>query len=229
LEELTQVSQVINILYISSATPKHQIMKKFLLPSLLLTVLTTAAFKLAPDPISTDERKSAIDYFEKTKARLLADVKGLSETQLNWKADTSRWSVYQCTEHIALAETLLWQWVQKMEQLPAAPQKRAEVKVTTDQLVAMMTDRSHKFHAPEQLVPGKQFSGEEAALAAFVSRRDSTIDYIKTTQDDLKDHFMTGPMGTIDCYEGLFFIAGHCARHTLQIEEVMATPGFPKN
>ena len=68
------------------------------------------------------------------------------------------------------------------------------------------------------------------AVAAFVSRRDSTIDYIRTTQDDLKDHFVTGsPLGTIDCYQGLIFLAAHCARHTLQIEEVMASPGFPKN
>lgn len=203
-------------------------MKKLLLPALLLGVLTCSAIKVASDPMKPDERKFALDYFEKTKARLLADVKGLSEAQLNWKADSTRWSVYQCTEHIALAEAYLWQWVQKMSQQPATPGKRAEVKVTTDQLIAMMTDRSHKFHAPEPLVPGQQFSDEAAALAAFVSRRDSTMDYIRNTQDDLRDHFMTGPMGTIDCYQGLFFVAGHCARHTLQIEEVMATPGFPK-
>ena len=204
-------------------------MKKFLLPALLLTVLTSTAVRLAPEPISNDERKFAIDYFEKTKAKLLADVKGLSEAQLNWKADTSRWSIYQCTEHIALAESFLWQWVAKSDQGAATPDKRAEVKITRDQLIGMMTNRTQKFHAPEPLVPGRQFPSEEAALAAFVSRRDSTIDYIKTSQDDMKNHFMTGPMGTIDCYEGLFFIAGHCARHTLQIEEVMATPGFPKN
>jgi len=204
-------------------------MKKLLLPVLLLTVLSSAAIKLAYEPLTSDERKFAIDYYEKTKAKLLADVKGLSANQLNWKADTSRWSIYQCTEHIALAETKLWQYVQGMNHQPAAPQKRAEVKVTTDQLIAMLTDRSHKFHAPAELVPGSQFPNEGAALAGFVSRRDSTIDYIKTTQDDLKDHFMALPFGTVDCYQGLIFLAAHSARHTLQIEEVMASPGFPKN
>jgi hypothetical protein len=205
-------------------------MKKLLLPVLLLTVLSSSTIRLAYEPLTADERKFAIDYYQKTKAKLLADVKGLSANQLNWKADTGRWSVYQCTEHIALAETMIWHYVQGMNHQAAAPEKRAEVKVTADQIITMLTDRSHKFHAPAELVPATQFSNEEAALAAFVSRRDSTIDYIKTTQDDLKDHFVTGsPLGTIDCYEGLIFLAAHCARHTLQIEEVMASPGFPKN
>lgn len=204
-------------------------MKKLLLPALLMAVLSSAAVKLAPGTLTADERKFAVDYFEKTKARLLRDVKGLSEAQLNWKADSSRWSVFQCTEHIALAEAMLWQFVQGKNSGPATPEKRAEVKVTSDQLISMMTDRSHKFHAPAELVPTTQFADEQAALAAFVSRRDSTIEYIKSTQDDLKDHFMTAPFGTSDCYLGLIFLAAHCARHTLQIEEVMATPGFPKN
>jgi hypothetical protein len=205
-------------------------MKKLLLPVLLLTVLSTTAIRLAYEPLTSDERKYAVDYYQKTKANLLADVKGLSANQLNWKADTSRWSIYQCTEHIALAETMIWQWVQSFNNQPATPQKRAEVKVTADQIITMLSDRSHKFHAPEQLVPVAQFPNEDAALAAFINRRDSTIHYITTTQDDLKDHFMTGgPIGTIDCYQGLIFLAAHSARHTLQIEEVMATPGFPKN
>jgi hypothetical protein len=205
-------------------------MKRLLLPFAMLIALTSMAIRIAPGTLTPDERKFAIDYYEKTKAKLLADVKGLSANQLNWKADTSRWSIYQCTEHIALAETMIWQWVQSFNKQAAAPEKRAEVKVTSDQIIMMLSDRSHKFHAPEQLVPGAQFPNEDAALAAFINRRDSTINYIKITQDDLKDHFMTGgPIGTIDCYQGLIFLAAHSARHTLQIEEVMATPGFPKN
>lgn len=204
-------------------------MKKLLLPALLLTVLTGTALTLAPGTLSPDERKFAIDYYQKTKARLLKDVKGLSEQQLNWKADSTRWSIYQCTEHIALAETLIWQWVQMTEHQPATPDKRSEVKHSPEELITLMTDRSHKAQAPEMLKPGTQFSGEDAALAAYASRRDSTIDYIQTTRDDLKDHYIQHPVfGTMDLYEGLILLAAHSARHTLQIEEVIASPGFPK-
>jgi hypothetical protein len=115
------------------------------------------------------------------------------------------------------------------EHSPATPDKRSEVKHTTEELIAATTDRSHKFQAPEMLKPATQFSGEQAALDAFVLRRDSTIAYIGSTNDDLKDHFITHPVfGTMDLYQGLVLLAAHSARHTLQIEEVMASPGFPK-
>jgi hypothetical protein len=211
-------------------TPKHRIMKKLLLPALLLIVLSSTALTLAPGTLSPDERKFAIDYYQKTKTRLLKDVKGLSEQQLNWKADSTRWSIYQCTEHIALAETLIWQWLQMTEHQPATPDKHSGMKHTPEELIGLMTDRSHKAQAPEMLKPGSQFSGEAAALAAYGSRRDSTIAYIQTTQDDLKDHYIQHPVfGTMDGYEGLILLAAHSARHTLQIEEVMSSPGFPKH
>jgi uncharacterized damage-inducible protein DinB len=205
-------------------------MKKSLLFScLVLAGLLMSAFRTAPGTLSPDERKYAVDYYQKTKARLLADVKGLSPAQLNFRADSTRWSIYQCTEHIALAETLIWQWVQMTQHSPATPEKRSEVKMTTDELVKATTDRSHKVQAPEMLKPGSQFPSEQAALDAFVLRRDSTIAYIQMTQDDLKDHFITHPVfGTMDLYQGLVLLAAHCARHTLQIEEVMADPNFPK-
>jgi hypothetical protein len=204
-------------------------MKKLLSSFALLVVLTSVATRLAPGTLTPDERKFAIDYYIKTRDKLLADVKGLSQNQLNWKADTSRWSVYQCTEHIALSERLFWQWIQMTERQPATPDKRGEDKTTTDDLIAKMTDRSHKFQAPEMLRPGAQFPSEDAAIQAFVLRRDSTIEYIKSTQDDLKDHFVAHPLfGTVDLYQVLILLAAHSARHTAQLEEVMATPGFPK-
>lgn len=204
-------------------------MKKLLSFFALVVILTSAGLRVAPGSLTPDERKAAVDYYLKTKAKLLADVRGLSENQLNWRADSTRWSVYQCTEHIALAETLIWQWIQMTEKQPATPDKRSEVKLTTDKLLTMMTDRSHKAQAPEMLKPVRQFPSEADAILSYSNRRDSTIDYIKTTQDDLKDHFIVHPVfGTLDLYQGLMLLAAHSARHTLQIEEVMATPGFPK-
>jgi hypothetical protein len=205
-------------------------MKKLFLPVLLFSTLLLTAFRTAPGTLTPEERKSAVEYYLKTKARLLNDLKGLSEAQLNWKADSTRWSIYQCTEHIALAENMIWSWIQMTEHQPATPEKRSEVKLTTEQLVSMTLDRSHKVQAPEMLKPETKFPSTAAALNAYSLRRDSTIDYIKTTQDDLKDHFITHPVfGTMDLYQGLMALAAHSERHTLQIEEVMADPNFPKH
>jgi uncharacterized damage-inducible protein DinB len=201
--------------------------KVFLLSSVIFAVGFSGP---KTDSLSPSERKFAVDYYNKTKEHLLSDIKGLSPEQLNFKADSSRWSVAQCVEHIALAETAIWQWCQHMMQQPATPEKRSEMKFTPEQVIQRMTDRSSKFKAPDAIQPSGKFPSTEAATQAFISRRDSTITYIKMTQDDLKDHFIQHPvMGTLDLYEGLIIIAAHSARHTLQIEEVMANPNFPKH
>jgi hypothetical protein len=51
---------------------------------------TLTAGMPAPGTLTADERKFAIDYYIKTRDKLLADVKGLSVAQVNWKADTGR-------------------------------------------------------------------------------------------------------------------------------------------
>ena len=204
-------------------------MKKLLLYATVFVALVTTSFRLAPGTMSSDERKFAIDYYLKTKDRLLKDLKGLNETQLSFKADTSHWSIYECTEHIALSENAIWQWIQMTENQPATPDKRGEVKLTTEQVIKRMTDRSHKAKTVPFLEPEKKFPDTKTASQAFLSRRDSTIYYIRSTQDDLKDHFIQHPaLGTIDLYQALIYLAAHCERHTLQIEEVMADANFPK-
>ena len=204
--------------------------RQFLLTGLLITGLIMSSFRLDPGTLTPGERKYAVDYFTRTRDRLLGDLKGLSEAQLNWRADSTRWSIYQCVEHIALAESFILQFVQKGLKAPATPEKRTEVKYTPDQVITLLTDRSHKAQAPDPIKPVKQFADTKAAVHAFLSRRDSTIDYLRTTQDDLKNHFLPNtPIGTLDTYEMLIFLAAHSERHTLQVEEVMANPNFPKN
>ena len=58
--------------------------------------------------------------------------------------------------------------------------------------------------------------------------RATTEQFLKTTPG-LRDHVMDGPVGKMDGYEFLLFIAAHCERHTKQINEVKSEPNFPKN
>ena len=198
----------------------------FLLASLLASTIFSIPLK---DGITDAERKFAMKEFQRTKQRFLDDVKGLSAQQLSFKADTSRWSVAQCIEHIALAENLIWQWTQGTLSQPPTPEKAAEVKVTDEQILKRMIDRSQTFKAPEMLQPVGKFASTDAAIEAYTRRRDSTINYISTTKDDLKNHFVQHPaLGTINTYQLLLLLSGHSERHTLQIEEVKANPAFPK-
>jgi hypothetical protein len=91
-------------------------------------------------------------------------------------------------------------------------------------------DRSHKAQAPEFLRPTGRWATEADLTKAFEDSRAATMEYIRTTNDDLRDHFFDHPvLGTLDGYQWLLLISAHSARHTAQIEEVKADPNFPKN
>jgi hypothetical protein len=201
---------------------------KNLLCSILL-LAGTAFLQPVTEGITDADRKLVLKELQRTKEKFLADIKGLSAQQLSFKADTAHWSVAQCIEHIALSESLLWQWQQGVASSPATPEKATEVKVTDEQILKGVIDRSQKFKAPEELQPVGKFASTAAAIQAFVSRRDSTIAYLTTTRDDLRNHFTQHPaFGTMSSYQLLLLLSGHSERHTLQLEEVKDNPLFPK-
>jgi hypothetical protein len=180
--------------------------------------------------LTSDERKFAIDYLNKTRDRLLKDVKGLSKAQLYFRPNDTSWSVAQCVEHITLSEDLIKQWIQGSLQQPAAPQRKSEEKYTRETLIAIVTDRSqNRAKTGGPWLPDGQFPTTADAIQAFIGRRDSTNAYVRTTQDDLKDHFIDHPQwGTLDLYLAFVMLSAHCERHTEQLEEVLADPNFPK-
>ena len=66
-------------------------------------------------------------------------------------------------------------------------------------------------------------------VAALNERRDVTIKYVETTDEDLRGRFFQmGPGREMDLYEMILMISGHAERHLLQMKEVTAAPGYPK-
>lgn len=197
---------------------------------IILAVISLFGFKPVESPLTKQERDFAIQYMVQTRDAILQDVKGLSPAQLNYKADSTRWSVAQCVEHIALAENGIMMGIQMGLQSAADPSKRDSVKLTDQQVMNFLTDRSRKFQAPEVLKPDGRLGSYQAALDSFVARRNRNIQFVSTTQEDMRNHYFIIPgLAYLDDYQGILFLTAHSKRHTLQLEEVKASPGFPKN
>lgn len=196
----------------------------------VLVLLTAGLGNPGPGELTPAERKFAIDYLNKTKARLLNDVKGLSKAQLYFRPNDSSWSVAQCVEHITLSEDLIKDWAHGALIQTATPERKADEKYTPESLIVIVTDRSqNRAKTGGPWYPDGQFQTTADAIRVFVSRRDSTIGYVASTNDDLKEHFIDHPQwGALDLYEAFVMLSAHCERHTLQLEEVMANPNFPK-
>jgi hypothetical protein len=202
---------------------------------LLCLGISSAVAQTAPSaastPLTPQERDYALKQFETTRDNFLKSISGLSQKQWTFKPAPDRWSVAEVAEHITVSESTLGGLVQqRLMQSPAAPEKRAEVKGKDELIIERVPDRSHKAQAPEILKPTGRWSNEGDLVKAFEAARRSNIDYIRTTNDDLRDHFFDHPaFGTLDGYQWLLLIATHSARHTAQIEEVKADPNFPKD
>ena len=188
-----------------------------------------AAPQAASTTLTAQEREAAIKQFETTRDNFLKSIAGLSEKQWMFKPAPDRWSVAEVSEHITISETTLFGLVQKTLQSPATPEKREQVKGKDEMILQRVPDRSHKAQAPEFLKPTGRWANEADLVKAFEQARAANINYIRTTNDDLRDHFFDHPVfGTLDDYQWLLLISAHSARHTEQIEEVKADPNFPK-
>ncbi len=196
---------------------------------LSLLVITGLAGTLNDSSLSHKERKSAMNLMKDTKADVLKSVKGLSDKQLNFKATPDRWSVKECAYHIANTEKNLWDLMEATLKAPANPEKRSAIKMTDEQLIKMMEDRSTGFKTTEQFEPKKTpYKSLNEALEAFKTRRAEHIKYLKSTTEDLRNHVAQMPFGWLDCYQLCLMMASHSSLHTQQINEVKADPNFPK-
>jgi len=196
---------------------------------LVLLVATGLAGTITSTSITNKERKYAASLMKDTKADLMKSTKGLSETQLNFRAAPDKWSVKECVFHIALSEKNLWDLVETSLKQPANPEKRSEIKMTDEQLVKMMEDRSFKVKTSESFEPkNATWKNIDEALDYFKDLRGEHIKYIKNTTEDLRNHVVKMPFGSLDCYQVCLMMASHSNRHTQQLNEVKADVNFPK-
>lgn len=179
--------------------------------------------------IEQNDKAFLLDYYRKTETRLKEQLDGLSSAQLQFKPSTSKWSISQCVEHIIKTEKMLFDMAKEAMAKPANPERKEEVKITDQQLIDGIIDRSHKADAPEALIGEGIYTDVETAMADFLAQRKVILPYLKNVSvDDLRNHIADSPFGPVDGYHSMLFIAGHTARHTLQIEEVKSSTAFPK-
>jgi len=200
---------------------------KSLLGTLVALLLLSGAVVASAQEVTPAEKDRALQYLESTKKNVVEATKGLSEAQWNFKPAPDRWSVAQVMEHIAAAEDFLRDVTKDKVMTSPAGESGRDVKKTDEAVLAMVPDRTHKAQAPEPLVPSNRFGSPDGSLKHFAESRSATEDFLKSTAG-LRDHVMDSPLGKLDGYEFVLFIAAHSERHTKQINEVKADPNFPK-
>jgi uncharacterized damage-inducible protein DinB len=195
---------------------------------LCLLMLLPAAGIAAP--VSQGDRNRAMSELHATRKQFLDAIEGLSPAQWKFKPSADAWSVAEVAEHIAVSEDEIFGLItKKIVASPPDPAKRALVKGKDEQVLKEVPDRGTKAKAPEFLVPKGRWADAQALAAHFKESRDRTIEYVKTTKDELRDRFAPHPaMKDLDAYQWIMLMAAHTNRHVQQINEVKANPAFPK-
>jgi DinB superfamily len=196
---------------------------------LAFLIFACAPLVFAADGSMTSvERSYLLDLLETSKKGVLASIQGLSDAQWKYKPAPTVWSVQECAEHIILAEDYIFGSSQQVLKAPAVQRPETSNAEADHKLVAMIQDRSQKATAPEPIVPSAKYATAAEAAREFTARRDKTIAYVKSTNDDLRVHAAPGPVGTMDAYQLLLLLGSHSVRHTLQIKEVQSNTAYPK-
>ncbi|MFI5185577.1 MAG: DinB family protein [Chitinophagales bacterium] len=195
---------------------------------LALLVITGLAGTITSTSISGKERKFAVSSLKDTKNDVLKCVKDLTEAQLDFKAAPDKWSIKECTYHIAISEKNLWDLLQATLKQPANPEKRSEIKWTDEQLISVMENRTSKVKTLPAIEPvNTPYKTLDEALESFKTTRANHIKYIKNTTEDLRNHVVQMSFGWLDCYQLCLMISAYSNKKMQQIKEVKLDPNFP--
>jgi len=195
---------------------------------LLLLVLPSCFIAAQTEVPEGNNKEFLLDYYRETMDNLEKSISGLSEEQMQFNPSDSAWSVSQCVEHIILTENMIFEMLKGYMEQPANPERRKEIVYSDEEIIAFLTDRTEKYKAPEILQTKGKYNDPETALQDLEKQRAEILELIQNTDlEELRNHVNDSPAGAADAYQSLLFIAGHTARHTLQIEEIKADKSFP--
>ncbi len=199
-------------------------MKKITIPILALFLIS---FGIITTGISEEDRIMTETELTRTQDYLIMTLEGLNEAQLNFKPNAESWSIAECVEHLAISEEMFASMLEEALKTPADPTKRSSVQMSDEDLIQMITNREEKVKTSKAFEPTGKYGSHTETLESFIEKREQHIEYIKSTEDDLRNHYSQLPFATIDGLQIFLFMSGHTERHIFQMEEIMTHENFP--
>jgi hypothetical protein len=186
--------------------------------ALLLGTMSAPASTLTPV-----ERQHLVAHLEMTAAWLADEVANLTPAQANFRLERNAWTIAEVVEHLVVVAPIYWQNLQSALKQQAGDRTSL---MKDEDVLWYGIDRTQK----EQAIPGERPAGDlrdlRAAMETYRKHHDRLLQYVKTTDEDLRNHFV--PRQRCDAYQWALLISTHEQRHVLQIREIKGHPRFPK-
>ena len=203
---------------------------KLLISGILLICLFNSTNAQQSDVWTEVDRKYLLENLVRSREELIKEVEGLSKAQWSFKESPDRWSINEIVEHIAIWEMLLDHEISRG--LRAGPQVALIKDALTDSEYVGFIMEEKKHHSPDYTKPftftvPMGLNDIRSNMAWFLKMRNESVDYVTSTKDNLRVHFMKAGRGsTHQTYITLF---GHTDRHLRQIRNVKQHPNYPKS
>ena len=181
------------------------------------------AMPAAAPALTPVERQHLVAHLEMTAAWLADEVADLTPGQANFRPERGAWTIAEVVEHLVVVAPIYWQDLQSALKQPAGDRTSL---MKDEDVLWYGIDRTAK----EQAIPGERPAGDlrdlRAGLEAYRKHHQRLLQYVKTTEDDLRNHVV--PRQRCDAYQWALLISSHEQRHVLQIREIKGNPRFPK-
>lgn len=174
--------------------------------------------------LSEQEIAKATEYLNATRDSLLHCVSDLSDAQWHYSPGSGGWSIAEILEHIVIVEGRVHGIIGRMPDAPVSEPSQTDIQVE-EIILSQVPNRSTKVKAPPESHPSHRWTPAQT-LTHFVEGRDRTIRLL-TQASHLRGHIVPHPvLGPWDGYQWILAAGAHGARHTDQMYEVKANPGF---
>jgi uncharacterized damage-inducible protein DinB len=193
----------------------------------VLAVVVALAIASPPyvhQDITPLERQRLIAHMEMTGSWFIDEVSGLTPAQLAFKRTPDEWSIAQVIDHLLVVGPIYWNDLQTA--LKSPPRGQPRTSNTDADILWYGIDRTNREKAIPTEVPLGKFRDLASATAEYRKNHERFLQYVKTTTDDLRGHYVTR-QGS-DAYQWLLLVSTHEQRHILQIRELKKAKGFPR-
>ena len=178
--------------------------------------------------------REVIDSMTRDRSNLRQAVLGLSERQTAFRPENGGWSIDDILHHLALTDEAAgklmahFQKVAEKENLPEDPEPNASALNSIDAITAKADEA--KAVAPDRVTPRSTVKSAEA-LSRMWTSRERLLESVETLAplDARRLRFAHPFFGELDMLQWLLVTGWHERRHTLQIERVKTSEGFPSS
>jgi hypothetical protein len=186
---------------------------------------------MAQGQVSTwtpQDRQYLLDNLVRSRDAFYQEIQHLGPEQMRFHEQADRWSINEVLEHICPWEMLFAYEIHNGLQAGKQPDRIGKGLSDKEFEVNILEGTPHQaldYTRPYSYTMPRGMNSPESNQAWFLKLRNESIDYIRTTQDDLHAHFNS--WGSL--HQIFIYIYGNTDRHLKQIKKIKAHPSFPKS